>query len=144
MPSFVEYGSATTPGYHLLLAVIDRLGADDFSIRIVSSLFALSAAVLLSRVVTRVSTPELGAVSSLLFLLNPHAHGSASRSLNIHAVVRSRVATKAEAVERLGAAKWVGKVEDGVAFVLGGISGSLIRRCEFPRWSFIHLHDSET
>ena len=76
-PSFIDYGSATTPGYHLFLAVIDRLGADDFSIRIVSSLFALGAAVVLSRVVTRVSTPELGAVSSLLFLLNPHVLGSA-------------------------------------------------------------------
>ncbi len=76
-PSFFDYGSATTPGYHLVLAVLDRFGADDLALRIVSSLFALAASVVLARVVARLSTPAFGALSGLLFLLNPYILGSA-------------------------------------------------------------------
>lgn len=76
-PSFVDYGSATTPGYHLLLAVLDRIGADDLTLRLVSSLFALGASVVLARVVTRLSTPEFGAMSGLMLLLSPCVLGAA-------------------------------------------------------------------
>ncbi len=76
-PSLVDYGSATTPGYHLILAVLDRCGADDLTLRLVSSLFALAASVVLARVVTRLSTPAFGALSGLAFLMNPYILGSA-------------------------------------------------------------------
>jgi hypothetical protein len=41
-PDFSDYPSATTPGYHLVLAAVRRLtGADDRALRIVASLFTV-------------------------------------------------------------------------------------------------------
>ncbi|MFZ9914298.1 MAG: hypothetical protein ACO3IB_03035 [Phycisphaerales bacterium] len=77
-PDFSNFGSATTPGYHLFMAVLDRLGADDLGLRLVSSLFGLAAAVVLARVVARLSRSEpLGAVAGVAFLLNPYVLSSA-------------------------------------------------------------------
>jgi len=77
-PDFSNFGSATTPGYHLFMAVLDRLGADDLGLRLVSSLFGLAAAVVLARVVARLSDSEpLGAVAGIAFLLNPYVLSSA-------------------------------------------------------------------
>lgn len=77
-PDFSNFGSATTPGYHLFMAVLDRMGADDLGLRLVSSLFGLAAAVVLARVVARLSGAEtLGAVAGGAFLLNPYVLSSA-------------------------------------------------------------------
>lgn len=77
-PDFSNFGSATTPGYHLFMAVLDRMGADDLGLRLVSSLFGLAAAVVLARVVARLSGREtLGAIAGVAFLLNPYVLSSA-------------------------------------------------------------------
>lgn len=77
-PDFSNFGSATTPGYHLFMAALDRMGADDLGLRLVSSLFGLAAAVVLARVVARLSGREaLGALAGVAFLLNPYVLSSA-------------------------------------------------------------------
>ena len=75
--NFNDFGSATTPGYHVVLAVIHRLGASDLELRLLSSLFGLAAAVALCRVVTRLSNEAFGAVASAVLLLMPYVMSSA-------------------------------------------------------------------
>ncbi len=76
-PNFNDFGSATTPGYHLVLAVLHRVGASDLELRLFSSLFGLAAAVVFCRVVTRLSNEAFGAVASAVLLLMPYVMSSA-------------------------------------------------------------------
>jgi hypothetical protein len=77
-PDLIHYPSATSPGWHLALAVLTRMGAGEGALRWVSALAGVVLALAATCTASRWVTPRTAALLALPLVLTPYAVGGSA------------------------------------------------------------------
>ena len=120
-PDLRDYQSATTPGYHLMMAVLLRAGAPMMGLHLVNALFGCLLVGLAAWMVTRFSSRRVGIAAGAVLAFSPYALSS-SIALTTDNLGTLLVMAAFFLQLRISTGEWQGM---SARVVLGGVAAAL-------------------